>query len=81
MTTEEIDLDAIASIQDVEAILDKLLLEEAEVDTKLEHLLNPNNQPDLTSLTTLQSINNHTRPIIPIKRTDWSCSRNSKWSK
>ena len=55
MTTEEIDLDAIASIQDVEAILDKLLLEEAEVDAKLEHLLNPNNQPDLTSLTTLQS--------------------------
>ena len=55
MTTEEADLDAVASIQDVEAILDKLLLEEAEVDAKFEHLLNPNNQPDLTPLLTLQS--------------------------
>jgi len=55
MAVEENELDAIASIQDVEAILDKLLLEEEEVDAKLEHLLNANNQPDLTSLTALQS--------------------------
>jgi conserved oligomeric Golgi complex subunit 4 len=55
MTNKEPELDAIASIQDIEAILDKLLLEEAEVDVKLEQLLNPNNQPDLTLLTTLQS--------------------------
>lgn len=56
MATDAADLDAVASIENVERILDKLLVQEAEVDTKLQHLLDPNNQPDLTSLTTLQHV-------------------------
>jgi len=55
MTSKKKDLDGVASIEDVERILDQLLLQEAEVDAKLELLLDPNNQPDLTALTTLQS--------------------------
>src|SRR5947207_11464211 len=76
MAVEANELDAIASIQDVETILDQLLLEEAEVDAKLERLLNPNNQPDLTSLTTLQSsitiqdqISQLTERIGPVAKT------------
>ena len=55
MAPKKEDLDGVASIEDVERILDQLLLQEAEVDAKLELLLHPNNQPDLTALTTLQS--------------------------
>jgi flagellar biosynthesis chaperone FliJ len=55
MSSGAIDLDRATSVEDVERLLDELLLQEAEVDTKLENLLDPNNQPDLTALTTLQS--------------------------
>jgi conserved oligomeric Golgi complex subunit 4 len=54
MATDTADLDAVASVENVERILDELLLQEAEVDARLQNLLDPNNQPDLTSLTTLQ---------------------------
>lgn len=85
MTTEETDLDAVASIQDVEAILDKLLLEESQVDAKFEHLLNPNNQPDLTPLLTLQSsaaiqdlLSQLNRRIGPVSETANSLSERVK---
>ena len=55
MASEEIILDAAASVQDVEIILNQLLLQENQIDRKLDDLLDPSNQPDLTSLTTLQS--------------------------
>jgi conserved oligomeric Golgi complex subunit 4 len=55
MALEGNDLDAAASIEEIQAILDKLLLQEAEVDAKLKSLLDPHNQPDLTSLSTFQS--------------------------
>jgi hypothetical protein len=55
MVSEIKDLDAVVSIEGVEKILDQLLGQEAAVDAKLEGLLDPNDQPDLTSLTTLRS--------------------------
>src|ERR1700721_911234 len=55
MALEWIDVDTAVSVEDVEKLLDKLLLEEAQVDAKLDDLLDPNHQPDLTSLSTLQA--------------------------
>lgn len=55
MALEDLSLDATASIEDVEKALDQLLLQERVVDAKLELLLDPKNQPDLSSLTTLQA--------------------------
>jgi Ca2+-transporting ATPase len=54
MASGTIEMDNATSVEDVERLLDELLLQEAEIDTKLENLLDPNNQPDLTALTTLQ---------------------------
>ena len=55
MASKSIDLDTATSVEDVERILDELLSQEACVDAKLEKLLDPSNQPDVTSLTSLQS--------------------------
>ena len=55
MATDWNELDKVASVEDVEVLLDKLLAQEAQVDAKLENLVAPNNQPDVTPLTTLQS--------------------------
>jgi len=55
MTSFETRSDAVASVEDVEKLLDELLLREQEVDAKLEQLLDPNNQPDVTALEQLQS--------------------------
>jgi hypothetical protein len=54
MDSEELALDTVASVEDVEKLLDRLLRHESFVDDKLEHLLDPGNQPDLTALTTIQ---------------------------
>jgi hypothetical protein len=56
MASEEaIDLDTAVSLEDVENLLTALLLHETSLDVKLEALLDPKNQPDLTSLSTIQS--------------------------
>lgn len=55
MSSWEAKLDAVASVEEVEQLLDELLSEENEVDAKLEQLLNPNNQPDFASLDQIQS--------------------------
>lgn len=55
MASKSIDLDTATSVEDVERILDELLSQEASIDAKLEQLLDPSNQPDVTSLTSLQS--------------------------
>ena len=51
----DLDLDTASTVEDVQRILDDLLAQEARIDAKLESLLDPNNQPDLTPLTTLQN--------------------------
>jgi hypothetical protein len=48
-------LNAVASTKDAEALLDRLLVQEADVDSRLEHLLILETQPDLKFLHTLQS--------------------------
>jgi len=55
MALHKKDLDAAGSLEDIQNILDELLLQEAQVDAKLDSLLDPDNQPELTCLTTLQS--------------------------
>jgi conserved oligomeric Golgi complex subunit 4 len=55
MASKTTELDIAASVEDVERILDELLAQEASVDAKLTSLLDPSNQPDLSSLTSLQS--------------------------
>jgi conserved oligomeric Golgi complex subunit 4 len=55
MDSKTKELDTAASVEDVERILDELLAEETSVDAKLATLLDPSNQPDLSSLTSLQS--------------------------
>ena len=55
MTFDSSILDTVVSTKDAEALLDRLLLQEANVDSRLEHLLIPETQPDLTFLLTLQS--------------------------
>ena len=55
MASKAINLESATLVEDVERLLDELLLQEAQVDTKLETLLDPDNQPDLTALTTLES--------------------------
>jgi hypothetical protein len=55
MDSEEFALDTVASVEDVEKLLDRLLRHESFVDDKLEQILDPSNQPDLTALTTIQS--------------------------
>ena len=55
MTSSEKPLDAVASVDDVEKLLDELLSQEKEINDKLDHLLNANNQPDLTALEHIQS--------------------------
>jgi flagellar biosynthesis chaperone FliJ len=56
MDSKRTELDTAASVEDVERILDELLAQEASVDAKLATLLDAaSNQPDLSSLTSLQS--------------------------
>jgi len=45
-----LDLNAIATIDDVEHCLDRLLREEDRIDVQLESLVDPKNQPDLSFL-------------------------------
>jgi hypothetical protein len=66
MTFEKKDVDALASVEDVEKLLDQLLLREAEIDAQLEHLLNPNNQPDIIALTSLQSTVNIEEQLLQL---------------
>ena len=55
MTSDSTLLDAIVRLEDAESLLDRLRIHETDVDTRLEHLLVPETQPDLTFLLTLQS--------------------------
>ena len=55
MDSKRTELDTAASVEDVERILDELLQQETSVDAKLATLLDASNQPDLSSLTSLQS--------------------------
>ena len=48
-------VEGVVSCEDAERLLDRLLLEEADIDRRLEHLLTPEAQPNLTFLATLQS--------------------------
>lgn len=55
MTFDSSGLNAVASTNDAETLLDRLLVQEADLDSRLEHLLTPETQPDLNFLHTLQS--------------------------
>jgi len=55
MASTSVELEMATSIEDVERILEELLAQEAAIDAKLETLLDPSNQPDVTPLASLQS--------------------------
>lgn len=55
MTVDSTFLEDVVCLEDAKSLLDQLRVQEADVDTKLEHLLFPDTQPDLTFLLTLQS--------------------------
>ena len=54
MTFDSSCSESAVSSEEAEALLDRLLLREAEIDTRLEQLLIPDSQQDLASLLKLQ---------------------------
>jgi conserved oligomeric Golgi complex subunit 4 len=55
MDSEQQELDTVSTVEEVERLLDRLQRHESSLDARLEHLLDPDNQPDLSALTTAQS--------------------------